>query len=292
MTQGREFHTIRISPYFGASLPLVNFKMSFDRSDPADNYMATFLENGQCYEPEVAAAIMRILQPGDSAIDVGANNGFFTVMMSQCVGKTGRVYAYEPHPETFKVLTEHTRINDCKNTVLAELVVSDRHGEVDFYLNSDMASSSALIDPGLVPDNVVSREHPRKTRIPSVLLTNCEGKPIKLVKIDTEGAEHLVLKGAEQLLMTQHPPFIIVELNPFGLKHTGSSIAALRQYMLKFGYALFLLHPNGAIPTCIPSSTEVRCVNDIVVANAMFSSLAAVSSVWTKVYANSNAPPP
>lgn len=292
MKQGREWLMVRMGPVNGEP-PRVDYRLTLDFNDPSDSYMGAFLSRGMCYEPEVAAPVMRILRPGDIAIDVGASIGFFTVMMSQCVGAQGKVIAFEPHPETREILQQHVELNGCTNVDVMRHAVAERCRPIDFYFNSDMKASSAIIDPGLFEANVKTRANPQKIEVPAVTLGLYCHMPVRLIKIDTEGAELLVLQGGAELFETRHPPFIIVELNPFGLKQCGQSIQEMRQYMLKnFGYDFFLLRSNGGLPIYVPPKIDVHCLNDVVVANGMFSTLKQVEQVWSTVLAQTDEPQP
>jgi FkbM family methyltransferase len=72
------------------------------------------------YEPDVVTVIQRHLRPGMVAVDCGAHIGYHTLLMAKCVGKTGKVYAFEPLPENFSVLCENIALNGYEGIVVAE----------------------------------------------------------------------------------------------------------------------------------------------------------------------------
>jgi FkbM family methyltransferase len=259
-----------------------DFRLELRDEDPGDNYLAEFLRGGWMYEAEVTWVFLRTVRPGDTVIDVGANVGYFTLLSSQMVGATGRVHAIEACPANFDMLTKNLIRNNVSNVSLHNKPVWKKEQEVTFHFSSDYSSSSALIDPGLYPTNVKSRETPRSTKMQSMTLDSLDAKQVKLVKIDTEGSEQDVLAGAENLLSLQHPPYVVAELNPFGLNQCGYNQRTLRQFMQRYGYSCFLLHANGRLPSLVPDESNITFNEKGTVSNCLFSTLYSVSKAWPK----------
>ena len=82
----------------------IEFAMDLDPAFPADKWILDAVQAGVSYEPDIGWLLMRALRPGDFAIDVGANVGFFTLMMAKLVGPEGKVLAVEPGPDNMKKL--------------------------------------------------------------------------------------------------------------------------------------------------------------------------------------------
>jgi len=102
----------------------------------------------------------------------------------------------------------------------------------------------------------------------------------RLIKIDTEGAEHRVLAGARTLLTDRKVPFIIAELHEFGLEKMNSSQQALRQFMEGFGYSTFGLYFDGALPKLIPAGSHLVAPHII---NILFSTPEELGKRWPTV---------
>src|SRR5262249_29994367 len=141
-----------------------------------------------------------IVQPGDWVIDVGANIGHYTAKLSELVGKTGRVLAFEPVPSTFRLLAANARLFPFENFTLLNAAASRRsalagmtvpagpEGQYLAHLNED--------DSGL---------HIICLSLDSLQLPH----RVSLVKIDAEGHELEILQGMQELLHRDKPPMIV-----------------------------------------------------------------------------------
>jgi FkbM family methyltransferase len=161
-----------------------------------------------------------LLKEADWAIDIGANVGHYTARFSDLVGTAGRVFAFEPIPETFEVLAANSLLFKYRNITLMNLAVSDRSGVVGFDI--------PRWDSGLLN----YYEARIRSDEPSIFTFCCDldsfrfGHPIRLVKIDAEGNELPVLMGMKTLLEADHPA-LIVEAN---------SPDPVAEYLGPFGY--------------------------------------------------------
>jgi len=173
---------------------------------------------GVDYEPETSDLIRRVLRPGDVAFDLGANAGYFTLLMASLVGPGGHVHSFEPNPALTKMLGESITLSHYEDRVtLNQVAVSDRSSKsARFYIsqlpnNSGVSAltpldwcvrdgiyseaSNVLVDVVGLDDYV--REHG---------VTRCD-----LLKIDVECGEGAVVRGMQSLLETLRPRWIICE---------------------------------------------------------------------------------
>jgi FkbM family methyltransferase len=161
---------------------------------------------GENYEPRVWEAVVRSLRKGDVVADVGAHVGLYTLAMAQKVTSSGRVYAFEPSSVTFDVLERNISINDQASIVEAfQCAVGNVDGTVYFESGSDLESH---IVPNVGLGSVVNC-----TRLDTVFAR----KRLDILKIDVEGYELEVLRGAQSLLSdkTRRPRQIFVEVHPY-----------------------------------------------------------------------------
>lgn len=151
-------------------------------------------------EPEVKE-IRGLLKVGDWAIDVGANVGHYTIPMSGCVGDEGRILAFEPFAETFAILTRNLNAAHARNVTLMNQAASDECGTVSMDLPT--------FDSGL--DNYYRANISKvgKHQVMCVSLDSMTLPKISLIKIDAEGHDLQVLKGAEKLLARDKPMLIV-----------------------------------------------------------------------------------
>ncbi|MBX3727996.1 MAG: FkbM family methyltransferase [Candidatus Sumerlaeia bacterium] len=154
-------------------------------------------------EPEYAL-LPQIVAPGDWVIDIGANVGHYTKRLSELVGPTGRVIAFEPVPETFALLAANAACFPHANVTLLNAAVSERFDALGMTIPS--------FDSGL--KNYYQAELTRSADAGLAVLTlsvDALGidRRVSLVKIDAEGHEAPVLAGMRALIAAHHPTLIV-----------------------------------------------------------------------------------
>lgn len=211
------------------------------------------LKNNSIYEGETLRFISEILKPGDCFVDVGAHIGYFSLFASRFVGASGQVIAVEPEISNTAHLMIHISINGIENIVLINKAAGAEDTEAELFVNSDNDGGHALWNPGLHPYNERTRAKGivRKVKLTTLddILERHEIQSVKVVKIDTEGAELEVLKGASKYLSENRMHNIICEINRFGLNKMGTSEKELRDHMYDLGYEAFLMqgHDPGTV---------------------------------------------
>ena len=152
------------------------------------------------YEYETQRFVQRVVRPGMTAFDVGANAGFYTLGLSRLVANQGHVWCFEPLPANLAHLTNHLKINDVQNVTVVEAAVAEKAGFA-FFQEGDTRSTGHMTDRGTA------------LRIATVSLDSfieTIGRKIPdLVKIDVEGGEGDVLRGARTLLAERKTVFVV-----------------------------------------------------------------------------------
>lgn len=148
----------------------------------------------------------KYIAEGDWVIDIGANIGHYTLKFSNIVGKTGRVFAIEPVPETFEILTSNVQLFQFKNVTLFNVAASMQPAIIGMEI--------PIFSSGLKNYYMASITN-KKTElkvycVPIDSLPMCN--PVKMIKIDAEGHELQVLHGMRNLLI-RDKPFLIIETN-------------------------------------------------------------------------------
>src|SRR5262249_48315510 len=159
---------------------------------------------------ELSRFLLRVLRPGDVFVDVGAHIGYFSILAAKLVGPTGAVFSFEPEPDNFARLMRHARENGLPQVQAFNMPVAAQPGEIEFFVNADNDGGHALWDPGRHPFNQRSRSEVTRKRVCAASLETFEvlqSRPARLIKIDTEGAEHQVLLGARRWLEERRAPF-------------------------------------------------------------------------------------
>lgn len=193
------------------------------------------------HEPETQSLLDTVLRPGMTAVDVGANIGYLTLLMARAVSPGGHVLALEPGPDNRIVLEENVRRNQLGDVVrVLPLAAGSERGKQHLHLGRAGTLHSLHAVGPLEGGNAVSVE--------TVPLDELIEGPADLVKIDVEGAEMAVLLGMPRLLATQPPPRLVVEWNPSALARAGHPPEALPERLAAAGYRLRLLDPDGRRP--------------------------------------------
>jgi FkbM family methyltransferase len=186
---------------------------------------------------EVQALLSR-LQPGDRAVDVGANKGAYLYWMRAAVGPGGAVVAFEPQPGLARYLEEVRACMGWENVSVRECALSDAAGRRALHVpgreNSPGASLEAEVGGSAREVDVDTLDH------------QLEGAgPIRFVKIDVEGHELAVLRGAERTLSAFRPALLFES----EMRHlAGRSPHEVFGYLKAFGYRGAFFTPRGLRP--------------------------------------------
>jgi len=187
------------------------------------------------YEGEIINAAEHFLEPGDVAIDIGACIGFHTCLLAKLVGPEGLVYGFEPHQKSFDILRNHVfEANACGNVALLRAMMLDKHipavtlwspPEIGYASIHKYANAyESEVAPAYPLDAVISEEHhPR------------------FIKIDVEGSELAVLRGAKEIL-ARGVDCVIVEFNYHILHLCDQSDMEIRRLMADLGYDMFIIN--------------------------------------------------
>ena len=213
------------------------------------------IRRGTWSEPELD--LVKIgLHEGETALDIGANYGIYAYFMSMAVGKTGKVYSFEPVAFTFETLKIVAKLlSFSHNTKLIKKGCSDENGTIKFSVpvqaSGAFAAGQAYIgnrnDEHDGKENQVKWQSTKEVEAEIVRLDDFlpEIEDLPMVKADIEGAELLCFRGAEKLI-TKHLPTVICEINPWFLEGFGIKLEELTGFFFEKGYKLyFYMNKDG-----------------------------------------------
>jgi FkbM family methyltransferase len=181
------------------------------------------------WEPEVVQAIQQEVTPGMNVLDLGAQSGFYTLLLSRLVGPEGQVFAFEPLPANFRLLDENVRLNRLRNVVVSHEAVAQASGELSFQFPHHEKS---LVAGPLHEDDNLGTLTVQGISIDDFAL---QAKvPIHFVKMDIEGAEWAALQGAESVLKEFHPG-LMIELHDRVSQNAENPVVA---HLLELGYEI------------------------------------------------------
>lgn len=183
------------------------------------------------YDALQVAWISNHLSEGNAAIDIGVGSGMYTLPMAAKCGRTGAVIAFEPDPTLVAMLRRNIELNPrLKPALVRDLAVSDQCGEEVFYTRGgDGQSSLARSAVEFTAEHHVTQFKVEVTTLDVATAST----PVNLVKIDAEGAEIRILRGARALLESDAQ--ILCELHPYAWAEFGNSFEELAQLVAASG---------------------------------------------------------
>jgi FkbM family methyltransferase len=218
------------------------------------------------YEQDEIRFVRRVLKPGDSAIDVGGHIGFFTMQMAAAVGPDGRVYAFEPLDANASLLERSIAENAFGDRVrFRRAAVGASPGTATLTFPAETLNSGGAY---LLKDGSAPLAGNQKKEVPVVALDALElRRPVRFIKMDVEGAEPQVLRGAVRIL-TEDKPVILSELHPTQLERaSGVSAGEFLAQIAALGYRAHRIE-HGAIGAPIDRAPEAALVSVVLTPTA------------------------
>jgi FkbM family methyltransferase len=204
---------------------------------PMSMFGGLLLQTGE-YEPQMIAVLRKYLNPGGVFVDLGANEGYFSVIASGLVGSGGRVIAIEPQSRLQAVIHTNLRLNSCTNVELEQIVLSGVNGELDLTLTPQTNTGGSSLWPSRQKlRGVLSKERVRSRTLGSFLafagIAGCD-----LMKVDIEGAEWEVFMNAGDVLHSGAIRRFVLEIHNPLLEARGLRGIDLHEFILSCGYSL------------------------------------------------------
>ena len=200
------------------------------------------------YEPHETQLMHDLVQTGWTVIDAGANFGWHAVHLARRVGPTGRVFAFEPIPGTFRELTANATLNDCGNLTTCETALGSVQGNVTFYLPGvdwGAGAASQFLDQG-------EKVYARMLRLDDFLDEQAVDN-VDFIKADIEGGELNLLQGAERLLTRCHPR-ILIEIVDIHCRRFGHTPADVVRFLTDRGFAGKYVNDSGLLVAFDPGN--------------------------------------
>jgi len=179
----------------------------------------------------------RMLRPGSVIFDVGANFGYYALMLAAGLRKECEVHAFEPTESTYQRLTRHIALNEMDCVHAHRVALSDRPGSASMH-GRDGNSGAAFLEPGEGQVQVTTLDE---------FVARRGIERLDLMKIDVEGLEEKVLRGGERVLRELRPT-ILFELQPVTLARAGSSVERLATLLTSQGYRLLQADRDRLVP--------------------------------------------
>ncbi|MCA9217237.1 MAG: FkbM family methyltransferase [Planctomycetales bacterium] len=198
---------------------------------------------GKGYEARYDRDLSSLIRSGDIVWDIGANQGMYTTVFSQAVGRTGHVYAFEPSEKNYTYLSDATKT--CTNVTLCPFGLADRDGEAWFAQGEDNLGATSRISEKRDDTNRI------EIRSGDALIKAGAFRPPNVVKVDVEGFETEVLRGLSESLRNTETRAVGVEVHFGILEERGQSNAAkqIEKMLCESGFQLKWSDPSHLVAT-------------------------------------------
>jgi FkbM family methyltransferase len=171
-----------------------------------DSFVDKSIIDHGVFEDESTSLVKKIVKKSGIVLDVGANIGYYSVLLSKLIGKHGVVYAFEPTRFYRNILAKNLIENKISNCVVVESGLSDKVQKLDIFITK----SSATIHP--TTEKLLGKEKISLTTLDRFVKEN-NIKKIDFIKIDVDGHEPAILKGGLNSIKKFRPK-ILLEISP------------------------------------------------------------------------------
>ena len=187
------------------------------------------------WEPLETQVVLHEVKQGETVLDIGANVGYYTLLLAACVGSEGRVIAFEPEPDNLALLEANVRLNRLSNVTVVPKAVSSAGSSLPLYLSEDQKGTHSFWHAygarrSVVVD-AVSLDDYFRDYVGSV----------DFIKMDIEGAEGHALMGMGQLLRRNDHCRVLTEFSPWNLQNCGTDPIEYLRALRGHGFRLHVL---------------------------------------------------
>ena len=209
------------------------------------------------YDARLRRFLKRVVKPGMTCLDVGANIGCVTTQLSRLVGPSGRVFGFEPVPHLFQRLKENIALNAFDRVAsLHQMALSRETGQATIKAAQEDCDNQGMA-------SLRNTDHPhlrRALEIQTITLDQFVREKhldrIDLIKMDVQGAEPWVIEGGASTLRRLHP-HLLLEVSPYDLRSFGKTATDLLRMLEALGYESYCLKENGGLGKRVLAATTV-----------------------------------
>jgi FkbM family methyltransferase len=221
----------------------------------------------ELYKSSLAKFLSTVLRAGDCFIDIGSHIGYFSLLGATLIGCQGQVLAFEPEEKNYKYLYENIALNNVNNIKIFNTALGLETKTAKIFINFDNDAGHALWNVGCHPDYSNSRLHcvTKDVQIASLdsLLQGVHVPNIRLINIDTCGAELDIIQGAVGTIEAHKVPYVVCGINRFGLQQMGTSEQELRQFMAYMGYEAYWIRAEPPHLVTLAPAQYVTSEHDV-----------------------------
>lgn len=205
-------------------------KIFIDKHDATISQELILSGKWEDFETEIFS---QYIHPGDIVVDIGAHIGWYTLIAAKLVGKTGKVYSFEPDTTNFNLLTKNVQANGYHNVVLIKKAVSNKTDSAQLFINNENTGDHRIFD---------TDKNRRSVTIETITLDDYFRnitEQIDLIKMDIQGWEMQALQGARRVVTTNKHLKLITELQPSYIHLSGQKPREYLALLRKHGFKLY-----------------------------------------------------
>ena len=207
-----------------------------------DNNLSRAIAIYNFWEIEESNFLKKFLKKEMNVIDIGANIGYYTILFSKWIGDKGNVFAFEPDPNSFDILTKNVSVNNCNNVSLYQNSISEKEGLTSLFVNYKDPGDNRIMDfYAYDGDDGRQKIETRMVTLDSII---DKDKKIDLIKMDIQGAEMLALLGMKRTIDANEKLNLFVEFWPYGIEKSGFLPEDFIEKIKSFGFKIYYLE-NG-----------------------------------------------
>lgn len=209
--------------------------------DPHDRTVGSHLIAHGYWEQWIHQTVCRLVSPGDRIVEVGANLGYYTIAMAVMAGPTGRVIAFEGNPRLCRLMRRTMEFNGYIDRVdIRNQAATASAGPLSFSISrTNSGGGHAAAYPGWAPPDMEQIE------VDGVRLDDVIDGEIDFLRMDAEGSEPLILRGAERLL--RNPKLtVVMEWDVFQMSGR-ASVPELVEWLVGMGYQFWRIEHDATV---------------------------------------------
>ena len=202
-------------------------------SNTPDRLLASFLWKTAILESYETRLLKQLVNPGMRVVDIGANIGYYTLLLARLVGLTGEVIAFEPDPNNYRLLVKNATRNQFETITAVNKAVVNYNGPARLFINKGHRGDHRIYAGEELRSSVYIEA--------TTLDAHLTGRPIDVVKMDIQGAEMLAFEGMTETISLNPRLMIFTEFSPHHLEKCGTQPSAFLDAVESAGFYLKMI---------------------------------------------------
>lgn len=205
-----------------------------------DNCISSYIESHGIWEAKEFQWLVDNIKEGDVCLNIGANVGYFSTLMSKLVKESGKVYAIEPNIEFEKYIKENANLSGFNNLEVFMCAAGDKNEKIDLFINSENSGDNRVFNPEII----TNQSHDEILNVKNVITVDMyrvddliQDRKINIVLIDSQGWDYKVIRGMHEIIKSSKPK-ILTQFVPKWVKDIGDDPESVLEEYISLGYEI------------------------------------------------------